>query len=191
MTPQQLTKEIEEELYLHGGRINLTELVPLLNLSFHAIESRAQELAQNRPEVHLIAGQLINDNYLDHICEEINEVLQQNGRICLAELTKQYELSSEFLLQVSYSKLQTILAKFLSACNPIGNSLFQQLLSRLGAIVQGEQDRNDPMIFFTEGFLARNKARIRGALSAISVPTSVSSIVSNHKFPERLFFGMY
>nr|CAG4649980.1 EOG090X0267 [Sida crystallina] len=164
VTPQQLSKEMSEELFMHGGRINLTELVPLLNISYHAIEARAQDIIQSRPDVHLISGQLIDDDYLNHICEEINEALQQNGQISVADLTKQYELSADFLLQ--------------------------QLVSRLGGIVQGQQDKNNSLIFFTEGFLARKKACIRGTLSAITVPTPVSSIISQNKFPERLFFAV-
>lgn len=62
-------------------------------------------------------------------------------------------------------------------------------MARLGGIIQGHQDKNDQYVFFTEGFLARNKARIRGALSAITIPTSVSSIIAQNKFPEKLFFG--
>lgn len=65
----------------------------------------------------------------------------------------------------------------------------QQVVSRLGGVIQGQQDKTDQFTFFTEGFLARNKACIRGALSAITVPTSVSAIISQNKFPERLFFG--
>ena len=101
VTPQQLSKEICDELYMHGGRINLTELVPILNISFHAIEGRINEILQSKPDIHLVAGQLIDDGYLNQICEEINENLQQNGQIFVAELTKHYELPSEFLLNVS------------------------------------------------------------------------------------------
>jgi len=67
--------------------------------------------------------------------------------------------------------------------------ILQQIVSRLGTIIQGQQDKNNHQTFFTEGFLSRNKARIRGALSAITVPTSIASIISQNKFPERLFFG--
>lgn len=65
----------------------------------------------------------------------------------------------------------------------------QQLRSRLGTIIQGQQDKYDQHVFFTDGFLARNRARIRGALSAITIPTSVLSIITQNKLPERLFFG--
>jgi E3 UFM1-protein ligase 1 len=100
VTPQQLVKEISEELYIHGGRINLTELVPLLNINYQTIEAKAQEIVQSRPDVHQVSGQLIDDEYLNRVSEEINESLQLNGQIFVAELTKQYELPSDFLLQV-------------------------------------------------------------------------------------------
>ena len=102
VTPQQLSREISDELIMHGGRIHLTELVPLLNISLHAIETRAQEIVQCSPDIHMVAGQLINDTYLNTIVEEINETLQQNGQLSIQELTKQYELSSDFLLQVRF-----------------------------------------------------------------------------------------
>nr|CAG4646077.1 EOG090X0267 [Macrothrix elegans] len=165
VTPQQLSREISDELYLHGGRIELMELVSILNVNYEAIEARALDLVQNQQDVHLVSGQLISDEHLDRIAEEINETLQQNGQFTLVDLTKQYELPIEFLLQVVVN-------------------------SRLGTIIQGQQDQQDPHVFFTEGYLARNKARIRGALSAITVPTPISSIVNQNKFPERLFFSV-
>jgi len=87
---------------MHGGRIHLTELVPLLNISLHAIEARAQEIVQSSPDIHMVSGQLIDNTYLNSIVEEINETLQQNGQISVQDLTKHYELSSEFLLQVRF-----------------------------------------------------------------------------------------
>nr|SVE84122.1 EOG090X0267 [Daphnia pulex] len=163
ITLEQLSKEICDELYLHGGRISLTELVPILNISYHAIESRAQNISQTKSEIHLVSGQLIDDDHLDRIAEEINENLQQSGQITVVELSKQYELPMEFVLQL--------------------------IRSRLGTVIQGQQDKHDHHVFFTEGFLARNRARIRGALSAITVPTSVSTIIAQNKLPERLFFA--
>lgn len=100
VTLDQLSREICDELYLHGGRISLTELVPILNISYHAIESRAQDISQTKPEIHLVSGQLIDDDHLDRLAEEINETLQQSGQITVVELTKQYELPIDFILQV-------------------------------------------------------------------------------------------
>lgn len=77
------------------------ELVSILNINYQAIEARALEITQAKPEIHFVAGQLIDNEHLDHIAEEINEFLQQNGQISLVDLIKQYELPIEFLLQVS------------------------------------------------------------------------------------------
>ena len=185
VTLDQLSREICDELYLHGGRISLTELVPILNISYHAIESRAQDINKTKPEIHLVSGQLIDDDHLDRIAEEINETLQQTGQISVVDLTKQYELPIDFILQVPPNYLY---------CNfnfTFVIILVQQLRSRLGTIIQGQQDKYDQHVFFTDGFLARNRARIRGALSAITIPTPVLSIINQNKLPERLFFGKH
>ncbi|CAB4060241.1 UFL1 [Lepeophtheirus salmonis] len=47
--------------------------------------------------VFLVWGQLVNNDYIDSLCEEVNEVLQQKGCISIATLTKEYDLPSEFL----------------------------------------------------------------------------------------------
>nr|CAG4640670.1 EOG090X0267 [Eulimnadia texana] len=164
ITPQQISREIQDELYVHGGRINLTELVKILNVGYNSVEARAQELAHSSSDVNLVLGQLMEKSYLDRIAEEFNETLQQVGQISVNDLTKQYDLPAEFLLD--------------------------QIVARLGTIIQGQQDSTDSRVFFTEGFLARNKARIRGALSAITKPVPVSAILSHFKFPERIFFAV-
>lgn len=105
ITLDQLSNEIRGELYDHEGRISLTELAPILNVSYEAVESRAQDLAQNNSDVHLVSGQLLDNNHLDRIAEEINENLQQNGQIAVVELTKHYGLPLEFLQQVDPIKL--------------------------------------------------------------------------------------
>lgn len=65
----------------------------------------------------------------------------------------------------------------------------QNLIEKaLGKTVRGRQDKQDPKIFYTEGFIARNRAKIRGALSAITKPTSLSAILGQCNVPERIFF---
>lgn len=67
----------------------------------------------------------------------------------------------------------------------------QVIVERLGTIIQGQQDTSDPTVIFTDAFVARNKAHIRGVLSAITRPTQVSLILAQHGFQERLFFSLY
>ena len=112
----------------------------------------------------------------------MNEKLQQAGTIAIPSLTKVYDLPTDFLVE--------------------------QVHSRLGSIIEGFKDDHDPKVHFiskvslmyvldhdskvllTTSHVARNRARIRGVLSAITVPTSVSSIINKFGFQEKLFFSL-
>lgn len=115
-------------------------------------------------KVQIVLGQLVNATYIDSICEEINEALQLHGTVSINQLTKDYDLPSEFLQE--------------------------EIFRRLGSIIEGFRDENDPKTILTPSFVVRNKAKIRGALSAITVPTSVATIVNRFKISEKLFFTL-
>ncbi|XP_071532971.1 E3 UFM1-protein ligase 1 [Panulirus ornatus] len=164
ITPAQLTKEIQDEVFLHGGRVNLVDLVNALSVDHSVIEKRASVLAQSDPNLCLVLGQLITKDYLDAIAEEINEKLQQEGFTKIADLVKHYELPGDFMTEV--------------------------VAKRLGTIIQGEKDIHDHTVIFTDAFVARHKAHVRGVLCAITRPTSVSAIIAQHGFQQRLFFSV-
>lgn len=165
VTPDHLRKEIRDELYVHQGRINLVELAKILNVDLSQISKIAAEIERQDKGIKLILGQLIDKSYMLRIVGEINDKLSQNGHINVAEFTLQYDLPADFL---------------------------QSTIEReLGKIIQGKQDKQDPRIFYTEGFIARNRAKIRGALSAITKPTPIMAILGQCKVPERIFFCTY
>ncbi|XP_054715916.1 E3 UFM1-protein ligase 1-like [Uloborus diversus] len=162
LTPNRLLKEIKDELFVNGGRINLVDLAQIIGVDFNHVEAKAAEVVQTEEGVRLVLGQLITSDYLDHIAEEINEKLHQAGEITIAELTKIYDLPGNFLEEVVHN--------------------------RLGTIILGQVDSNDSRTFFTDSFLAQHTARIRGALSALTRPIPTASIISHFKFPEKLFY---
>ncbi|XP_023230156.1 E3 UFM1-protein ligase 1-like [Centruroides sculpturatus] len=164
ITPQHLLKEIKDELLVHGGRINLVELSRILNIDFSHIESKANELAKSETELKLILGQLIDNTYLDGIADEINDKLQQTGQITIGELTKQYDLPGDFLEEIVHE--------------------------RLGISIQGQADPFDSRTIFTEAYIAKYNAIIRGVLSAITRPTTLNNLINNYKIPERLFYSI-
>lgn len=162
VTPDHLAKEIKDELYVHGGRINLVELSKILNVDLSIINKVAADVERHDKGLKLVLGQLIDKSYLLKIVGEINDKLNQHGHINVAELTLHYDLPADFL--------QSVIEK------------------ELGKTVEGRQDKQDPRVFYTEGFIARNRAKIRGALSAITKPTPVVAILGQCKVPERIFF---
>lgn len=59
---------------------------------------------------------------------------------------------------------------------------------QLGKIIRGKQDKTDPQVFFTESYVARNRACVRGALAAALRPISVATLLSQCGVEERLFY---
>jgi hypothetical protein len=51
----------------------------------------------------------------------------------------------------------------------------------------GFQDENDPKVILTTAYVARNRARIRGALSGVTSPTSLSNVVARFGFDASSF----
>nr|XP_057942528.1 E3 UFM1-protein ligase 1 [Doryrhamphus excisus] len=151
ITPAQITREIRDELYVHGGRVNIVELQQIINVDWLHVETRASDIAKTDKSVQLVLGQLIDDNYLNHLAEEVNDRLQEAGLIRIADLCKSYDLPGDFLTE--------------------------ELSKRLGRVIQGELDQYNRGIIFTPAFVARHTAKIRGIFSAITRPTPVTGMI--------------
>lgn len=164
ITPAQISREIRDELYVHGGRINIVDLQQIINVDWVHVENRASDIAKSDKGVQLVLGQLIDDTYLDRLAEEVNDKLQEAGLISIAELCKNYDLPGDFLAE--------------------------ELLKRLGKLIQGEMDQYNRGVIFTKAFVARHKARIRGLFSAITRPTPVSSMIAAFGFQEHLLYSV-
>ncbi|KAK1135631.1 hypothetical protein K0M31_000219 [Melipona bicolor] len=164
ITLQHLGKEIKDELYIHGGRINMVTLSQILNVNLSHVSKIASDLEKHNKGLKIILGQLIDKTYTNKIAEEINDKLMQHGIINVSELTIHYDLPADFL---------------------------QSVIEReLGKSIYGKQDSQDSKVFYTESFIARNKAKIRGALSAITKPTPLSAILGQCSVSERIFFSI-
>lgn len=160
LTPQELGKEIREELIVRGGRVNLVDLQQAIKVDLSHIETKVNELMKADKNLTLILGQLIDRTYLDSLAEEVNDKLQQQGLVTFAELTKVYGLPGDFISQVIHA--------------------------RLGTIIKAQADDGDRSVLYTAQFVSQHRARIRGAFSAVTRPTPVSSIISQYHLQEKL-----
>lgn len=165
LTSQQLIKEIKDELYLHGGRINTVDVAKELNVDLNQINIHVSEIIKGR-EVQLVSGYLIAHYYLEKVAREINEKLQLQGHISIGELTLQYDLPAELLQH-------NVLEKY------------------LGKIIIGVQDASEPRTFYTEEYITRTKAKICGALLGLLKPTPISVIVNHCNLSDRLFLSLF
>uniref|UniRef100_UPI00398EE0A2 E3 UFM1-protein ligase 1 isoform X2 n=1 Tax=Pristiophorus japonicus TaxID=55135 RepID=UPI00398EE0A2 len=163
ITPVQIAREIRDELYVHGGRINIVDLQHILNVDLTHIENKASDIVKSDRGIQLVLGQLIDETYLDQMAEEVNDRLQEAGQVTVAELCKSYDLPADFVTEV--------------------------LSQRLGRIINGQMDTYDRGVIFTDAFVAQHKAQIRGLFSAVTRPTPVSPLITQYKFQEHLLYS--
>ncbi|KAK2551189.1 E3 UFM1-protein ligase 1-like protein [Acropora cervicornis] len=130
LTPQQLEREIKDELFVHGGRINVVDLQQLIGVDFSHVEKKVIEM--------------------------------ESGQISIAELSKKFTFPTEFLLEI--------------------------VESHLGTVIHGQLDMLDRGVLFTESFVAQQTACIRGVFSAITKPTTLSSLIAEYGFHEKLLY---
>ncbi|XP_064145170.1 E3 UFM1-protein ligase 1 isoform X2 [Loxodonta africana] len=155
---------MKDELHVRGGRVNIVDLQQVINVDLTHIENRIGDIIKSEKQVQLVLGQLIDENYLDRLAEEVNDKLQESGQVTISELCKTYDLP--------------------------GNFLTQALSQRLGRIINGHIDLDNRGVIFTEAFVARHKARIRGLFSAITRPTAVNPLISKYGFQEQLLYSV-
>jgi hypothetical protein len=58
----------------------------------------------------------------------------------------------------------------------------------LGKLIHAKQDKQDNRMFFTDAFVARNKAVVKGALVAATRPVPITAILNQCNISERTFF---
>ncbi|XP_032999345.1 E3 UFM1-protein ligase 1 [Lacerta agilis] len=164
ITPAQISREIRDELHVHGGRVNIVDLQQVVNVDLLHIENRANDLVKSDRTVQLVLGQLIDENYLDQIAEETNDKLQESGQVKVSDLCKAYDLPGDFLKQA--------------------------FSIRLGKIIHGKIDQDNRGVIFTDAFVTRHRARIRGLFTAITRPTPIINLITRHGFQEHLLYSM-
>ncbi|KAL0967327.1 hypothetical protein UPYG_G00250880 [Umbra pygmaea] len=164
ITPSQISREIKDELYIHGGRLNVVDLQKIINVDLVHVEAKANEIARCDRSVQFVLGQLIDANYLDRISEEVNDKLQEAGMVNILELCKVYDLPGDFLTE--------------------------ELSKRLGKIIHGQMDDFNRGVLFTPTFVSRHRARIRGIFTAVTRPTPVSNVIGVYGFQEHIIYSV-
>lgn len=165
ITPEHLERELEDELYAHGGCIHLVELAKNLNVDQSRINQLAESIAKEKDDLHLVLGYLLNEDYCRSLAVEINENLSQKGEVSVFELASHYSLPTEFLLQ-------HVMQKY------------------LGTIIHAKQDSEDNMKFFTLKYLARCRAKLKGSLIGLTMPTPVATFFQNIGAQESIYHAL-
>ncbi len=163
LTNDQLVREIKDELYVAGGRIGVVDLAKTTNVDFSQIEYVVEKICKEEDDCFFILGQIVTSTYLDNMATEINETLQQRGMVNITKLSN-IDLPLDFVRK--------------------------HVIARLGSIIEGFKDDVDENTIVTPSYIARNRAKVRGILSAITMPTSCSALASRFGIQVNIFFIM-
>lgn len=98
VTPQHLSKEIRDELYLHDGRVYLVDLAKTLNVDYSRVKKCVTEIKKR--DCQLVDDQLIDNSFLAKVATEANDILVKKGILNVSELIDAYNLKPDYL-QVS------------------------------------------------------------------------------------------
>ncbi len=161
LTHDQLVREVKDEVYVAGGRIGVVELAKTINVDFGQIEYIVEKICKEEDDCYFILGQIITSTYLDNMATQINETLQQKGMVNITSVNT-IDLPLDFVRK--------------------------HITARLGSIIEGFKDDVDENTIVTPSYIARNRAKVRGALSAITVPTSCSAIASRYGIKVIILF---
>jgi E3 UFM1-protein ligase 1 len=107
----------------------------------------------------------VHSAYLDAVAEEVNDCLQASGHVVLADLYKRFSLPLDVLAALVDARLGP------------------------GRTIDGRRDTADAAVLYTEAFVARQRALVRGAVLAVTRPTPVASLATAHLLDRNLFLG--
>lgn len=152
-------QEIEEEIAANGGRVNLVELGPTLDVDTSHIQDTVNHLLGSNSSMTLLNGQIISSAYLDGVVEEINQALEDSGQLSLVDVAQRFSLPANFMKTA--------------------------LVDRADTILRGQLKDNN---LYTSSFVERHRCRVRGCFAGVTRPTPVRHMVSLHGLLEDLTY---
>lgn len=166
LTENELFKEIVEELTAHRGRISLLELSKILEVDYPVIELHVNKLLSNpyeylNEQCLLVAGEIMTKSFVRRIAEEIRDRLEFRGVVSMIELSRIYNFTPQFLT---------------STIGEYNGVLFN---------VHRDGDR-----LYTHLFMAKQKSKILGYLSAVITPTSLADCGSELDIPLKVLLRL-
>lgn len=165
ITLDHLRKEIEDEVYINGGRIHLSELASTLKVDHQHIVRTANDLVREKSDEYtIILGQLIHSNYKHNLADQIGSWVLAHEQLSIADFAKKLDLPSEFLLDMVKDILPKVVDEFVVS--------------------------SDGRTFYTADLINRYKSMVVGALSAISRPINLNSISKRLDLPEKMFISL-
>ena len=154
LTPEHLDIQIRDTIQ-QRSRVNVIEIPHLINVGYEKIEARLDLVCSKFPDIYRLDDFLFTGLYIDSICEEINEDLQQKMHIPLIDI------SSKFMFPVDFIR--------------------NMIDRKSGAIIQGVVNGDN---LTTLSYIQTMSSKLRGILRAAIRPIALSTLVKDYDLEE-------
>ncbi|VVC33621.1 E3 UFM1-protein ligase 1 [Cinara cedri] len=167
VTPVHLTKELKDEAYIQGGRINILDAARALKVDPDVASNLCEKLAKEESEDYCIVhGQLIGLTYLDQIAEDVIDKLEQYGQINSLKISQQFDLPVDII-----------------------DAMLEKRNTNLGFNLH--KNKNNPYLYYTDSYFISVKRIVRGAILAITRPILCTAIINQCSIEEKEFFTVF
>ncbi|KAG7667706.1 hypothetical protein Ndes2526B_g01898 [Nannochloris sp. 'desiccata'] len=148
ITRAKLQDEVATAIDSAGGRLPMVDLPSVIGVDLAHCERAADEVIKSsKKNVIQAQGELLTTKYFDSLAEDVNDSLQNNGVVVIGDLARRSGLGMEMLQGI--------------------------LKERIGKTILGRQEGG---VLYTDAYLARIKAQLRGALRASLAPVTLASV---------------
>ncbi|CAF3911758.1 unnamed protein product, partial [Adineta steineri] len=159
ITEQRLIREILDEIYANGGRINIVDLAQHLRIDLTYIEGKIGDVCKEDPTLQFTLGQFISADYTNRLVEEINDMLVERGLIPFSELIRQFDLPTEYLNSIVTNRI-------------------------IGSTLNGIKFESGTL--YTENYVRLQQNILIGCLQAAFLPVRVNEIIKTTRVNENL-----
>jgi E3 UFM1-protein ligase 1 len=159
LTPTHLAREVQDEIFVRGGRVNVIDLPDALNVDLAHIHSVLPSvLAASAVPTRVVNGEIVTDDYLAALAADIDAALRASatGIDSLGVIASRSNLPVEVV----------------RAC----------VRAHLGSTIAGTVDESSGVLR-SHASRVRAAATSRGALRAIATPTVLGDLVEGHDVP--------
>nr|CCC93922.1 conserved hypothetical protein [Trypanosoma congolense IL3000] len=151
LTWEQLRREVIDEIYVNGGRINVVDIHGALNVDMIHVE-RVLPKVLEEPNIRVESSELITDEYLESVVQSARDALKEHGFISILSFAKTYRFTSLFTQELLTGAINT---------------------GRLHAVVQNST-------LYTKQFVGAQAIVLRAGLLAATQPVNLTAFFNRH-----------
>ncbi|EAL65600.1 hypothetical protein DDB_G0283667 [Dictyostelium discoideum AX4] len=172
ITPKQLENEIKDEILKCGGRVVVCDLQSILSIDIIHIEEALEKLKKRDKSIQIYQGEIMTRYYLDSILQEIQEQLQEVGKLHINDLSNRFSIGVDFLINL----IEQNLKKFNRSLNNSTNNNNNNNNILLKNIIFDNQE-----VLYTQSHINRHYHKVIGLFSSITQPILINNVIKQHQ----------